>query len=87
MALIEAMACGLAAVSFDCPCGPKDIISDREDGLLVKNGDVNAFSQALIALIQDTSLRERLAGNARQNVQRFRIEEIANRWKSLFEQL
>lgn len=87
MALVEAMACGLAAVSFDCSCGPKDIINDREDGLLVENGDVNAFSQALITLIQDKSLRERLAGNARQNVQRFRIEEIANRWKSLFDQL
>ena len=87
MALVEAMACGLAAVSFDCPCGPKDIINDGVDGVLVRNGDVDAFSQALIALIQDAGLRGRLALNARKNVQRFRIEEIAKRWKSLFEQL
>lgn len=87
MALVEAMACGLAAVSFGCPCGPKDIIRDGEDGLLVRSGDVDAFAEALVTVISDAALRERLAHQARQNVQRFRIEEIAQRWKSLFEQL
>ena len=85
MVLVEAMACGLPVVSFACPCGPKDIVKDGDDGLLVENGNVNALTDSLIRLMGDADLRRRMAANGIKNVQRFSIEHIAKCWKDLFE--
>lgn len=85
MVLVEAMACGLPVVSYDCPCGPKDIVKDGEDGLLVENGNTSALAQGLIALIKDDGKRKAMSEAALRNVQRFQIEHIAQQWKFLFE--
>lgn len=85
MVLVEAMACGLPVVSFACPCGPKDIIKDGEDGLLVENGNVEAFAGSLSQLMQNPSLCQSMATAGKANVQRFYMNHIAMRWKNLFE--
>ena len=85
MVLVEAMACGLPVVSFDCPCGPKDIVASGVDGILVENGNIDKLSEAIVSLIQDEKNLRRMACNAIDNVQRFNIEQVALRWKSLFE--
>ena len=85
MVLVEAMVCGLPVVSFDCPCGPKDIVASGVDGILVENGNIDRLSEAVVSLIQDEKKLRRMACNAIDNVQRFNIEQVAQRWKSLFE--
>lgn len=87
MVIAEAMACGLPVVSFDCPWGPRAIISDGEDGLLVENGNVDKLAEALIMMIQHPEQRKAMADKAIENVQRFKIDQIAEKWKTLFEAL
>jgi glycosyltransferase involved in cell wall biosynthesis len=87
LVIIEAMACGLPVVSFDCPWGPRTIIRNGEDGLLVENGHVDQLAEAMLKLTADDSLRTTMGSKARVNVQRFRIEIVADRWKKLFEKV
>ena len=87
MVLVEAMACGLPAVSFDCPCGPKDIIQNKVDGVLVESGNVEKLAEAIVMMIQNSEQRKNMATKAIENVQRFKMDQIAELWKSLFESL
>jgi glycosyltransferase involved in cell wall biosynthesis len=79
-ALLEAMACGLPAVSFDCDSGPAEIIRDGIDGLLVPKNDPAALAVALERLISDESERRRLGSRAREVVQRFSVPLFFHRW-------
>jgi len=85
MIIIEAMACGLAVVSFDCPWGPQSIIKNGEDGFLVENGNIEKMADALVRLIEDENKRHTFAKNAIQNVKRFQMDRIAEQWRELFE--
>ncbi len=79
--LAEAMAHGCAAVSFDCPTGPRDIVRDEVDGLLVTpSGGPPALAGALSRLMQDESLRRRMAVNAREVADRFASDRILGLW-------
>lgn len=85
MVLIEAMACGLPVVSFDCPCGPKDIVRHKEDGLLVPSGRPDLLAEALHQVMGNDSIRQKMATEAINNAKRFQLDGIAMRWKQLFE--
>ena len=87
LVLVEAMACGLPVVSFDCPAGPDEIISDGVDGLLVPSGDVQALAEKLMAMMADEDLRQRLGQQARQTAKRYDMAAIANQWKTLFKKV
>ena len=84
MVLIEAMACGVPVVSFDCPWGPADIISDGEDGFLVEYMNVNEAANKVCKLIESPELRIKMGTTARMNVQRYKRDEIMKQWISLF---
>ena len=87
MVMVEAMACGLPVVSFDCPWGPRSIISNHEDGILVDSGNVELLAKTLGSLLCNNNLRTSMAQAAQTNVERFRIERIAQQWKQLFTSL
>ena len=87
MVILEAMACGLPVVAFDCPWGPRSIIHDGEDGLLVENGNVEQLAEKLIHLITDASQRAALSRSAQQRAQYYQMEHIAGMWKGLFEEV
>ena len=87
MVLVEAMACGVPAVAFDCKCGPKDIISHGENGLLVANGDIRGLADAMMSVMGDDELRRRLSGNARKVVSVYSEEAVMQKWIRLFNSL
>lgn len=87
LVLVEAMASGLPVVSFDCPVGPDEIITDRVDGLLVPSGDVQALCEKLMALMADENQRRLLSRQARLTAQRYDMAAIANQWTTLFEKV
>ena len=84
MVLIEAMACGVPCVTFDCPYGPADIVSHQEDGLVLRNDAISAFAQSIIHLIEDDQLRKDFGKAAKQNVRRYLPEVVMPQWDALF---
>lgn len=87
MVIAEAMACGVPAVSFACPCGPKDIICDKEDGLLVENGNVEQLAEKICYLIENEDIRKEMGRKARMNIERFKEEKIMQQWIDLFKSI
>jgi glycosyltransferase involved in cell wall biosynthesis len=84
-ALLEAMAMGLPVVSFDCPFGPRDIVRHEVDGILVKEGDVEALAKAMLGLIENAELGAMLGREARKVTSRFDQGKVMGQWERLLE--
>ncbi len=85
--LIEAQYFGIPCISYDCPCGPSDIITDGKDGFLVAPNDKDTFAQRLIQLMQDKDLRKQMGLNAKRASERFDVDTIMPQWENLFTKL
>lgn len=88
MVLIEGMSKGLAVAAFDCPTGPREIITDGADGLLVEPENIAALAGAIGHLIEDDDLRRRLGAQAVLTAAaRYDLTGIGARWDALFDEL
>lgn len=87
LVLVEAMACGLPCISFDCPYGPSDIIRHNEDGLLVENGNIQKLADAIIYLIKNSFTRKQMGKKSFENSLRYSINNIMQQWTNLFIEL
>lgn len=85
LVLLEAMACGLPSVAFACQFGPKDIITDEKNGLLIYNRDIKSLSEKLIYLIQHLDVRKEMSNQALKRVDDFSINNIIDKWMKLFQ--
>ncbi|PWT83990.1 MAG: glycosyltransferase family 4 protein [Acidobacteria bacterium] len=85
-ALLEAMACGLAVISFDCRSGPREMIQHGVNGLLVPPNDVGALAKAMSRLMSAGGERQRLGKRAVEVAERFSAAKVAQMWRSLLEQ-
>lgn len=83
LVLTEAMACGLAIVSFACETGPRELLADGSTAILAAPEDVDALAQALLRVMQSEPLRQHLSGNARTEARRFDPDRVAARWEQL----
>jgi glycosyltransferase involved in cell wall biosynthesis len=87
LVIVEAMACGLPVVSFDCENGPRSIISDGVDGFLVPSFNIRFFADRILLLINDENQRKQMGEQGRLKSQQYTIEKIALQWKELFDDL
>ena len=88
LSIAEAMAAGLPVATFDCQCGPRELITDGVDGLLVANGEADSLADAILRLILQPRLRSSLGEAARLKItDRFNPERIMQQWIDLFEAL
>ena len=87
LAIVEAMSCGLPVVSYDCPFGPKDIITDGKDGFLVPMGDEQALAERICYLIEHEDERRIMGKAALEKSKQYAMEIIIDKWMNLFKNL
>jgi len=83
MVLLEALSVGLPVVSYDCPNGPRNIIIDNEDGFLAGYKNSNSLAEKLMILMMDEIKRNKMGGNAKNNVTRFSNQEVMKLWHKI----
>ena len=88
MVLLEAQQHGCATIAFDCSYGVRDILLPNwENGVLVPNGDIDAYGKALSKLMQDEDLRRGIQKNGIENVKRYSIEKSVEQYDALIQRL
>ncbi|WP_433359167.1 glycosyltransferase family 4 protein [Streptosporangium sp. CA-115845] len=87
MTILEAMSKGVPVVSFDCPHGPREIITHEHDGLLIRSNRAAALAEGVCRLIEDEELRLSLGGNALRTASRYDLDVVGTQWDALLTDL
>jgi glycosyltransferase involved in cell wall biosynthesis len=87
MVLLEAQAAGMAVISYDCPNGPRNIITHNKNVILVKDQNIKEFAVELKKLIQNTTKQKELQIQAQQNINQFSEDAVMKMWDVLFKKL
>lgn len=86
MSLVESLACETPVVSVDCESGPREIIIDKHNGLLVEK-KLNKYTEALNLLATDTKLLAHCKNNCKQSIEHLSFDNIKMQWKNLIEKV
>ena len=84
MVLLEAQANKLAIISYDCPNGPRNIITHNLDGWLTAHNEINIFAEKLSILLNNEIKRESMGTSAKKNSIQFSKDKIMKKWNELF---
>ncbi|UQY42861.1 glycosyltransferase family 4 protein [Mixta hanseatica] len=86
MVLVEALAFGMACISFDCPAGPKTILQ-RNNGILVKAEDVNSLAKEIKKLMENKAMQKELSQKAPESIAMYSEKQILLKWQEVIEQV
>ncbi|WP_341357133.1 glycosyltransferase [Rossellomorea sp. y25] len=81
--MLEALKVGIPVIAFDCNYGPRSIIRDKENGLLVPQNDINEFSKAISKLILNKDLRISLSNNTNTYLDKYNYRNVISEWETL----
>jgi glycosyltransferase involved in cell wall biosynthesis len=87
MVIVESLSIGLPVVAFDVPTGPRNLITNNVDGVLVENNDIESYSRIVSNLILDTSKRKIMGLEAKKNSLYFENANIMTKWSELLNKL
>lgn len=87
MILLEAMSCGVPVISFDYDSGPNEIISNYDDGFIIKNNDVEDMVNKICYIIDNSNVRKKMGEQARENIKRYSWEKVGLKWIELLNSL
>ena len=87
MTMLEAKSLGLPVVSYDFPCGPRDLIEDCVDGYIVEEGDKDTLSQKLINLMRNENIRKSFGVKGKENALRYTEDNVMKLWEQLFSEI
>lgn len=85
MVMLEAMRCGLPVISFDCKCGPRDLIEDGVNGFLIEEGNIEQLAAGIMKLIADPELRTKMGMQAYYTSSKYTEAVIMPQWVQLFD--
>jgi len=85
--IIEAMACGVPVVAVDCPYGPRDIIKDEENGILVQMNDEGALADAIMTLLHNRQLRDLIAKRGFERAMDFTANKMVESYERFFQRI
>ncbi|MBY7825779.1 glycosyltransferase family 4 protein [Vibrio fluvialis] len=83
MVLLEALSFGLPVISFDCPSGPRDIIENNVDGILVSDDNVIEYESSLSKLMSNYTLREKMSHLGFHKAKNWNSHQVGNKWKEI----
>ena len=83
MVILEAQACGIPVIAFDCHYGPGDIIHHDSDGILIPIGDIDRFVNECVRLANNESLRREIGKKAKLNSEKYSQDRILSMWLKL----
>jgi glycosyltransferase involved in cell wall biosynthesis len=80
--LMEAMALGLPVIATDCPSGgPRQLIQNGVNGILVENDNPEELASAILYLLRNENVADKLGSKAKLISSEFGTENICKRWE------
>jgi glycosyltransferase involved in cell wall biosynthesis len=85
--ILEAMACGVPVIATDCPFGPREIINNGKDGILVPVSDEVALAKAIKMVLDNKETRDRFVKNAHKRLLEFSHERMVRSYQEVFQSI
>lgn len=85
--IVEAMACGTPVVSTNCMSGPREIIENEENGILVPVADQEALAKAVLEVLNNPFLAHKLSEQGKKRAEYFSIEKSVKKYEEIFDKL